>query len=140
MQNPQKKQCTEAGVTLQALRHNSRAALEGKPMNTTETNRQTAIDFYTRFDAGDTAGVLALMADDCAYWLAGVPGSNATAGLRTKAEMADIFSRMAQAMTGPLRMTVHNTVAEGDQVAVMAESRALPRAVHAARRPDRRRA
>ena len=92
-------------------------------MNTTETNRQTTIDFYTRFDAGDTAGVLALMADACSYWLAGVPGSNATAGLRTQAEMADIFNRMAQAMTGPLRMTVHNTVAEGDQVAVMAESR-----------------
>ncbi len=92
-------------------------------MTTTETNRQITIDFYTRFDAGDTAGVLALMADDCSYWLAGVPGSNATAGLRTKAEMADIFNRMAQAMTGPLRMTVHNTVAEGDQVAVMAESR-----------------
>ena len=92
-------------------------------MNTTETHRQTAIAFYNRFDSGDMDGVLALMADDCAYWLAGEPGSNATAGLRTKAEMADIFNRMARAMTGPLRMTVHSTVAEGDQVAVMAESR-----------------
>ncbi len=90
-------------------------------MTTTETNRQIAIDFYRRYDAGDIAGALALMADDATFWIAGQPGSNATAGLQTKPQIADIFRRIEGALTGPLRMTVQGTVAEGDQVAVMAE-------------------
>lgn len=40
-----------------------------------------------------------------------------------KAEMANIFRRMGAAMTGPLRMHVKGTVAEGDKVAVEAVSR-----------------
>lgn len=89
----------------------------------TEDNRHLAIAFFERYDAGDIAGVLDLMADDITYWLAGKPGSNATSGERTKAEMADIFRRMEGAMTGRLRMTVKGTVAEGDKVAVEAVSR-----------------
>lgn len=89
----------------------------------TETNRQTAIDFYRRYDAHDIDGVLALMTDDATFWLAGQPGSNATAGLRTKAEIADVFRRMDAALASPLRMAVESTVAEGDQVAVQATSR-----------------
>lgn len=89
----------------------------------TEDNRRTAIAFFQRYDAGDIPGVLDLMSEDITYWLAGKPGSNATAGARTKAEMADIFRRMGNAMTGRLRMTVKGTVAEGDKVAVEAVSR-----------------
>ncbi|MBX3656481.1 MAG: nuclear transport factor 2 family protein [Ramlibacter sp.] len=92
-------------------------------MNTTETNRQIAIDFYRRYDAGNIDGALALMADDATFWIAGQPGSTASAGLQTKAQIADIFRRMDGALTGPLRMTVKHTVAEGDHVAVEAESR-----------------
>ena len=93
-------------------------------MNTLEQNRQVALDFYRRFDAGDIAGVLALMADDCSYWLAGKAGTSPTAGVaHTKAQMADIFDAMARHLEGPLRMTVKSTVAEGDRVAVEAESR-----------------
>jgi ketosteroid isomerase-like protein len=93
-------------------------------MNTLEQNRQVVIDFYRRFDAGDMTGVLDLMADDCGYWLAGKAGTSATAGIvHTKAQMADVFDRMAQHLEGPLRMVVKSTVAEGDKVAVEAESR-----------------
>lgn len=89
-----------------------------------EDNRRVAIEFFRRYDAGDVQGALDLLADDCSYWLAGKPGSNATAGqAHTKAQMADIFRRMGEAMTGPLRMTVKGTVAEGDRVAVEATSR-----------------
>ena len=88
-----------------------------------EDNRNVAIEFFRRHDSGDTQGALDLLAHDCTYWLAGKPGSNATTGLRTKEEMADIFRRMAERMEGPLRMTVDGTVAEGDKVAVQARSR-----------------
>ena len=88
-----------------------------------EDNRRIAIAFFERYDAGDIPGVLDLMAEDITYWLAGKPGSNATSGERTKAEMGDIFRRMESAMTGRLRMAVKGTVAEGDKVAVEATSR-----------------
>jgi ketosteroid isomerase-like protein len=89
----------------------------------TEDNRRTAVAFFERYDAGDIPAVLDLLAEDMTYWLAGKPGSNATSGARTKAEMADIFGRMQAAMTGRLRLAVKGTVAEGDKVAVEAVSR-----------------
>jgi ketosteroid isomerase-like protein len=89
-----------------------------------EDNRRIATAFFRCHDAGDVQGALDLLADDCRYWLAGKPGTNATAGIaQTKAQMADIFRRMNDAMTGPLRMQVKGTVAEGDKVAVEATSR-----------------
>lgn len=88
----------------------------------TEDNRLIATEFFRRYDTGNIPGVLELMADDITYWLAGKPGSNATAGSRTKAEMAAIFQRMGERLEGPLRMKVKGTVAEGDKVAVEAES------------------
>lgn len=87
-----------------------------------EENRHIATEFFRRYDRGDIPGALDLMAEDITYWLAGKPGSNATAGGHTKAEMAGIFQRMAERLEGPLRMTVKGTVAEGDKVAVEAES------------------
>ena len=88
-----------------------------------EDNRAIALEFYRRFDAGDMPGVLALLADDVGYWIAGKPGTSATAGItHTKDQMARIFQLMAERVEGPIRMTVKSTVAEGDRVAVEATS------------------
>ena len=89
----------------------------------TESNRQTAIAFFHHHNAGQAQAALDLLADDCTYWLAGKPGGNPSAGLHSKAVMAEIFSLMAQHMNGPLRMEVIGTVAEGDKVAVEVRSR-----------------
>jgi ketosteroid isomerase-like protein len=88
----------------------------------TEANRHIATEFFRRYDARDIDGVLDLLADDATYWLAGKPGTNRTSGLRSKAEMAGIFRLMDEHLKSPLRMTVKGTVAEGDRVAVEAES------------------
>ncbi|MES2939489.1 MAG: nuclear transport factor 2 family protein [Pseudomonadota bacterium] len=87
-----------------------------------EDNRQVALAFYARFDAGDVPGVLALMADDATFWIAGKPGTAPTAGPHTKAQIAEVFVRMTAALEGPLRMTVLGTVAEGDKVALEVRS------------------
>jgi ketosteroid isomerase-like protein len=90
-----------------------------------ETNRQVATGFYRRFYDGDVEGALALMADDASFWLAGKPGTSATAGkAHTKADMAEIFRRMHERLVPPLAMTVRGTVAEGDKVAVEIAARA----------------
>ena len=93
-------------------------------MDTTDTqaNRRIAESFYQRFDADDIAGALDLMADDLVFWIAGKPGANPTAGLHTKAEMADIFRRMTARLKGGLRMKVKQVTAEGDRVALEVES------------------
>jgi ketosteroid isomerase-like protein len=88
-----------------------------------EENRAVALEFYRRFGTGDMAGVLELLADDVGYWLGGKPGTSPTSGItHTKAQMAEIFQRMAERVEGPIRMTVKSTVAEGDKVAVEATS------------------
>ncbi len=88
-----------------------------------EANRAVALEFFRRIDADDTAGAVDLMADDIGYWLAGKPGTNASAGLRNKEEMAAIFRRMGRALkNGHLGMRVKQTTAEGDRVSVEAES------------------
>lgn len=88
-----------------------------------ESNRRVALAFFERFDANDMPGVLDLLADDLGYWLAGKPGSNASAGLHGKEEMAAIFRRMLRQMKdGRLRMKVKQSTAEADRVAVEAES------------------
>jgi ketosteroid isomerase-like protein len=87
-----------------------------------EDNRKTAIEFYSRFSAGDIPGALALMADDATFWLAGTVGRNAAAGLRTQQALADLFRRMGRQLMGGLKMTVKHTLAEGDRVALEVES------------------
>lgn len=92
------------------------------PIADTETARRVALDFYSRFDANDIEGALALMDDDLTFWIAGKPGSNATAGYRTKVEMARIFTAMTKRMKDGLRMRVKATTAEGERVALEVES------------------
>jgi uncharacterized protein len=84
----------------------------------TEQNTQLARSFFERFDANDIAGVLDLLADDASYWLAGKPGQLPGVGTLSKAQIAEVYQRMGERLTDGLRMTVRNTVAEGDQVAL----------------------
>lgn len=93
-------------------------------MNTidTQANRRIAESFYRHFGADDIPGVLDLMADDVAFWIAGKPGASPAAGPHTKAEMADIFRRITRRLKGPLRMTIKQMTAEADRVAVEVES------------------
>ncbi|RYF43888.1 MAG: nuclear transport factor 2 family protein [Comamonadaceae bacterium] len=87
-----------------------------------ERNKQVAIEFYRRFDAGDIPGVLDTMADDATFWIAGKPGSNPSVGTHSKAEMATMFHRIMKQMRGGLKMTVKGVTAEGERVALEVES------------------
>lgn len=94
-------------------------------MNTaahTQSNKHVATEFYRCFDAGDIPGVLATMAEDASFWIAGKPGSNPSVGLHSKAEMAIMFGRIMKQLRGGLKMTVKGITAEGDRVALEVES------------------
>ena len=85
-------------------------------------NKDIARAFYTRFTAGDIAGVLDTLADDATFWIAGQPGSHPTVGTRSKEEIARIFRAMLAQLKDGLRMTVKSAIAEGDRVALEVES------------------
>ena len=59
-------------------------------MNTidTQANRNIAESFYRNFGADDIPGVLALMADDSSFWIAGKPGASPAAGPHSKQELS----------------------------------------------------
>ena len=91
-------------------------------METLERNTRLACSFFERFDANDMAGALDLLADDATYWIAGKPAQLPGVGLLNKAQIAAVFGRMGERLTDGLRMTVKNTVTQGDQVALEVES------------------
>jgi ketosteroid isomerase-like protein len=83
-----------------------------------EANRRLALEFFARFDAGDVAGAVALLADDVVWWIAGKPHAIPSAGEHDKTWMERLFRRMLRKLEGGLGMRVLGTVAEGDRVAV----------------------
>jgi len=88
-----------------------------------ERNKQLAREFFTCFTTGDIAGALARMTDDATWWLPGKPGQLPIIGVQTKEQMARLFQAMtSQLENGRLPMTVKSIIAEGDQVALQAES------------------
>jgi ketosteroid isomerase-like protein len=89
---------------------------------TLEQNKQIAREFFARFSENDIAGALDMMTDDVTYWIAGKPGLAPSAGVKTKADMEDIFSRMNVRLKTGLRMTVKGVIAEDDKVALQVES------------------
>jgi len=88
-----------------------------------ERNKQLAREFFACFTTGDIAGALDRMTDDATWWLPGKPGQLPIIGVQTKEEMARLFQAMtSQLENGRLPMTVKSIIAEGDQVALQAES------------------
>lgn len=91
-------------------------------MNDTQANKAIAAKLFERFSAGDTPGVLDLLADDATWWLPGKPGQLPLVGSRNKAQIGRLFQSMAGQLDGPLKMTVKSAIAEGDEVAMEVES------------------
>ena len=92
------------------------------PMST-EQNKRIAAEFFSRIDANDVPGALALLADDATYWIAGDPAVIPLAGDHDKNAMSKLFHLMGKALKDGLRMTVKGITAEGERVAIEAESR-----------------
>ncbi len=87
-----------------------------------ERNKQLAREFFACFTAGDVAGALERMSDDATWWLPGKPGQLPILGVQTKEQMARLFQVMMSQLENGLPMTVKNVIAEGDEVALQAES------------------
>jgi len=89
---------------------------------TTEQNKRLAAELFARFTASDIDGVLALMTDDVAWRIPGKPELTPFAGVYDKARLRKLFHRMLASLKDGLKMTVTDSIAEGDRVAIEVES------------------
>lgn len=87
-----------------------------------EAKKQVVLSFLEYFSAGKPDAALALMADTATWWVAGKPDMFALAGTKTKAQFAELLQGIGAAMPKGLRVTPKGLTAEGDRVAIEAES------------------
>lgn len=89
-------------------------------MSDIEHNKQTVRRFFEVFSSGDVAATMALMTDDATWWVA---GSMPISGTYDKAAFTTLLSGVASACEGgAIRIVPGTMTAEGDRVAVEAES------------------
>ncbi|HYP28825.1 MAG TPA: nuclear transport factor 2 family protein [Blastocatellia bacterium] len=87
-----------------------------------EQNKKIASEFFALFSASDVAGALDLMTDDATWWIAGKPEQMPVAGAHSKEQIARLLHNMVGQLPNGLKMTVKGVIAEGDKVALEAES------------------
>lgn len=82
-----------------------------------EENKRLVQKFCGYFAHSDIASVLDMMTDDATWWINGKPHLFPNSGLKTKAEMAQLWPGLYSALEGGLEMNVIAMIAEGDLVA-----------------------
>jgi ketosteroid isomerase-like protein len=84
-----------------------------------EDNKKVVLGFFENMNAGNGAAVLGALADSATWWVA---GNFALSGTKTKAQFAQLIGELGARIDGALRVTPVGVTAEGDRVAVEAES------------------
>ena len=87
-----------------------------------EDNKKIALSFWENFSTGKAEAALALLDDNATWWIAGKPELFPLAGTKTKAQFTEMLKGIGAAMPKGLRVTPKAITAEGDRVAIEAES------------------
>ena len=83
--------------------------------------KAVVLDFFEAFSRGDIDGVLARMTEDATWWVAGrIEGMS---GTNTKPQLGVLLRQVKPLYrSGALKITPSSMIAEGDRVAVEADS------------------
>lgn len=92
-------------------------------MSTTETSKAAVARFLEIFSSGDVPRILDALTDDVTWWVSG--RLEGMSGSYDKAGFGKLIAGVAGVYTEPLKVTPISMVAEGDKVAVEADSRAV---------------
>ena len=84
-----------------------------------EDNKRLILGFFENLSAGKGDAVLGTLADSATWW---VQGNFPLSGTKTKAQFAALVGELGSKIDGGLRVTPKGITAEGDRVAVEAES------------------
>jgi hypothetical protein len=87
-----------------------------------EDNKKVVLAFFENFSSGKMQEALAMMADNATWSVMGKPDKFALAGTKTKAEFSELVKGIGAVMPKGLRVTPKGITAEGDRVALEAES------------------
>ncbi|MGE7991111.1 nuclear transport factor 2 family protein [Pseudomonas sp. NPDC089554] len=91
----------------------------------TEENKRIVETFCAHFEHAAIDAVLEMMSEEATWWVNGKPHLFSGAGLKTKAQMAQLWPALYTSLEGGLRMEVVSMVAEGDRVAAELRSHAV---------------
>ncbi len=87
-----------------------------------QENKKLVLGFFEDMSAGNVDAFLGTMADNATWWVAGDPKNFPIAGTKTKAEFSQLIGGLGEAMPKGLKITPKGVTAEGNRVAVEAES------------------
>src|ERR1700674_4321295 len=85
----------------------------------TEDSKRIVLGFFENLNAGNAAAALEALGDSAAWW---IQGNFPLSGTKTKAQFVELLGQLGAAIDGALAMRVKGVTAEGDRVAVEAES------------------
>lgn len=85
----------------------------------TEDSKRIVLGFLENLNAGNAAAALDALADSATWW---IQGNFPLSGTRTKAQFVELLGQLGAAIDGALSLRVKGVTAEGDRVAVEAES------------------
>ncbi|MCK9284703.1 MAG: nuclear transport factor 2 family protein [Rhodocyclaceae bacterium] len=88
-------------------------------MNNDSESKRTVKRFLELFSSGAVDETMAMMTEDATWWVA---GTMPISGTYDKPAFAKLLSGVLETCTGPIKITPSKFVAEGDSVAVEAES------------------
>lgn len=86
-----------------------------------EDNKKVVLGLFENLSAGNAAAVLDALADSATWWVA---GNFPLSGTKTKAQFAELIGGLGSKIDGALTVTPTGVTAEGDRVALEAESHA----------------
>jgi ketosteroid isomerase-like protein len=84
-----------------------------------EENKKVVASLFEAINTGNGAALMNLLADSATWW---VQGNFPLSGTKTKAQFGELLGSLGTKVDGGLRLTPLGITAEGDRVAVEAES------------------
>jgi ketosteroid isomerase-like protein len=84
-----------------------------------EENKRTILGFFENLSAGNGEAVLGALADSATWW---IQGNFPLSGTKSKKEFAAVVADLGSKIDGGMRVTPKGITAEGERVAVEAES------------------
>jgi ketosteroid isomerase-like protein len=85
----------------------------------TEESKKIVLGFFENLNAGNATAALDALSDSATWW---IQGNFPLSGTRNKAQFIELLGQLGAAIDGALALRVKGVTAEGDRVAVEAES------------------
>ena len=82
-------------------------------------NKALVERFLEVFSSGEVDAIMDMMTDDATWWVA---GSWELSGTKDKQAFRELLSGISDLVDGPMKLTPKSIIAEGDKLAVEAES------------------